>query len=77
MGLKDKLTTGVGSVFSQGNGSTPSIPVGATNQSKLHDEYSINGNPNQVGKPSPSLLDLNGQVPANNYRDNTPEGASF
>ena len=77
MGLLDKLTTGVGSTLSNGNGSTPSIPVGATDQSKLHDQYSINGNPNQANKPQPSTLDLDGVVPSNNYRDNTPEGASF
>ena len=77
MGLLDKLTTGVGSTLSNGNGSTPSIPVGATDQSKLQDTYSINGIPNVPNKPQPSTLDLNGVVPANNYRDNTPEGASF
>ena len=77
MGLLDKLTTGVGSTLSSGNGSTPSIPVGATDQSKLQDTYSINGIPNVPNKPQPSTLDLNGVVPANNYRDNTPEGASF
>ena len=77
MGLLDKLTTGVGSTLSNGNGSTPSIPVGATDQSKLQDTYSINGIPNVPNKPQPSTLDLDGQVPANNYRDNTPEGASF
>ena len=54
MGLLDKLTTGVGSLLSNGNGSTPSIPVGATDQSKLHDQYSINGNPNQANQPQPS-----------------------
>jgi hypothetical protein len=43
----------------------------------LHDQYSINGNPNQANQPQPSTLDLNGVIPANNYRDNTPEGASF
>tara|TARA_B100001173_G_C16021261_1_gene562192 strand:- start:1220 stop:1453 length:234 start_codon:yes stop_codon:yes gene_type:complete len=77
MGLLDKLTTGVGSTLSNGNGSTPSIPVGATDQSKLQDTYSINGIPNVPNKPQPSTLDLDGVVPANNYRDNTPEGASF
>jgi hypothetical protein len=77
MGLLDKLTTGVGSTLSNGNGSTPSIPVGATDQSKLQDTYSINGIPNVPNKPQPSVLDLDGVVPANNYRDNTPEGASF
>jgi len=29
--------------------------------SKLHDEYSINGNPNIENKPTPSLLDTDGQ----------------
>ncbi len=77
MGLLDKLTAGAGSPLSQGNGSTPSIPVGATDQSKLQDTYSINGIPNVPNKPQPSTLDLDGVVPANNYRDNTPEGASF
>ena len=77
MGLLDKLTAGEGSPLSQGNGSTPSTPVGATDQSKLQDTYSINGIPNVPNKPQPSVLDLDGVVPANNYRDNTPEGASF
>ena len=77
MGLLDKLTAGVVSTLSNGNGSTPSIPVGATDQSKLQDTYSINGIPNVPNKPQPSTLDLDGVVPANNYRDNTPEGASF
>ena len=76
MGILDKLTN-AGTVFNPNGINTPTTPVGATDQSKLHDQYSINGNPNQVGKPSPSQLDLNGQVPANNYRDNAPEGASF
>lgn len=79
MGLLDKLTatTGTGSPLSQGNGSTPPTPVGATAQSKLQDTYSINGTPILLNKPQPSTLDLNGVVPANNYRDNSPEGASF
>jgi len=77
MGLLDKLITGAGSTLSRGNGATPTPPVGATAQSKLHDEYSINGVPNQPDKPTPSILDLNGVTPANNYRDNAPEGASF
>ncbi len=77
MGLLNKLTVNPGSNFSQGNGATPTIPVGATDQSQLHNQYSINGSPNQPNKPTPSVLDLDGQVPVNNYRDNTPEGASF
>jgi hypothetical protein len=31
--------------------------------SKLHKEYSINGNPEILGKPQPSLLDLDGVKP--------------
>ena len=77
MGLLDKLTIGAGSTLSRGNGTTPTTPVGATAQSKLHDEYSINGIPNQPSKPTPSILDLNGRTPSNNYKDNAPEGASF
>ena len=77
MGLLDKLTQNTGTPLSQGNGSTPTTPVGATAQSKLQDTYSINGIPNQPNQPSPSTLDLNGQVPSTNYRDNSPEGASF
>ena len=77
MGLLDHLTSNPGSILSQGNGSTPITPVGATAQSKLQDTYSINGIPNVLNKPSPSVLDLDGQVPSTNYRDNSPEGASF
>ena len=77
MGLLDKLTSNPGSPLSQGDGSTPTTPVGATAQSKLQDTYSINGIPNQPNQPSPSVLDLNGGVPTYNYRDNSPEGASF
>ena len=74
MALLDKLTT-VGSNLSGLNGTTPSIPnfVG----SKLHDTYSINNIPVVPGKPAPSLLDLNGEVPPTNYRDNSPEGRTF
>lgn len=47
MGLLDKLTT-QGSVFSYGNGQTPSVNEGATQQSKLHANgdtpgYSLSG----------------------------------
>jgi hypothetical protein len=31
--------------------------------SKLHNQYSINGNPNLKDKPSPSRLDLGGVAP--------------
>ena len=40
--------------------------------SQLHDEYSINGNPNIDNKPSPSLLDLDGKTPSK-YVDNLPK----
>lgn len=74
MALKDKLTTN-GSVLSNLNGTTPTIPN--FKGSKLHDTYSINDIPTIPGKPSPSELDLQGEIPSNNYRDNAPEGASF
>ena len=45
MGLLDKLTTGTGSPLSKANGATPPTPIGATQQSKLQDTYSINGTP--------------------------------
>tara|TARA_R110002124_G_scaffold177565_3_gene345558 strand:- start:235 stop:450 length:216 start_codon:yes stop_codon:yes gene_type:complete len=70
MGLLTKLTTD-GSNYSQFDGATPPIPVGATDQSTLHDQYSLNGNPNQISAPQPSLLDLNGITPAK-YIDNPP-----
>lgn len=53
------------------------IMGGALRQSRLHNEYSINGRPPQKSKPLPSTLDLNGMVPKYNYKDNTPEGRSF
>jgi hypothetical protein len=74
MSLKSKLTSGV-STLSSLNGGTPTVPDFAL--SKLHDTYSINGNPSQPSKPSPSELDLNGRIPSNNYRDNAPEGRTF
>jgi hypothetical protein len=40
--------------------------------SQLHDEYSINGNPNIDNKPVPSLLDLDGITPSK-YVDNLPK----
>jgi len=74
MGLKDKLSN-QGSTLSNLNGGAATIPN--FQLSKLHYEYSINNTPNIPGKPAPSQLDLDGQVPSYNYRDNTPEGASF
>jgi hypothetical protein len=74
MALRDKLET-AGSNLSSLNGGTPPIPNFAG--SKLHYTYSINDIPNILNKPSPSQLDLNGDVPASNYRDNAPEGRTF
>jgi len=80
MGLLNKLTVNQGSVFSQGNGATPPTPVGATDQSKLQNEYSINGMPNiptngyfshYLVKPLPSVLDLNGVNPLGPLKDAT------
>ena len=71
MGLKDKLTQ-QGSPLSNANGGNIPIPVGATDQSKLHFDYSLNGSPNMRQKPSPSSLDLNGQKPANSYDQTAP-----
>lgn len=68
MSILNKLTQ-QGTPLSRGNGATPSVPVFA--DSKLHNEYSINGNPNVVGKPTPSNLDLNGVTPSK-YLDNLP-----
>tara|TARA_R110000803_G_scaffold37971_2_gene81951 strand:+ start:287 stop:511 length:225 start_codon:yes stop_codon:yes gene_type:complete len=74
MSLISKLTVGDSSL-SKDNGSTPIIPNFA--DSELHNSYSINKIPNMPTKPSPSELDLNGVTPQYNYRDNSPEGASF
>ena len=68
-GLQDKLLSG-GSVYTEYNGITP--PIEDKSLSKLHFDYSINGNPEILGQPSPSNLDLNGQTPANNYKNNAP-----
>ena len=74
MALLNKLQN-QGSVLSNLNGGTATVPN--FKGSKLHDTYSINDIPVVPGKPAPSQLDLNGEKPENNYRDNAPEGASF
>jgi hypothetical protein len=71
MGLLDKLTTG-GSNLSEFDGQTPPITNQDTPQSVLHFAYSINGNPNLPGYPTPSLLDINGVTPPK-YSDNLPQ----
>lgn len=70
MSLKNKLANN-GSQLTKWDGSTPSTMPGANDQSRLHYEYSINGNPNMSMKPTPSTLDLNGITPAK-YTDNLP-----
>ena len=60
MGILNKLTS-TGSPYSKNNGATPSIPD--LKGSKLHNTYSINGDPNMNIKQRPSLLDLNGVTP--------------
>ena len=69
MSLLNKLQT-QGSNLTDLDGATPTIPVFA--DSKLHKEYSINGDPNITGKPQPSLLDLDGETPPR-YLDNPPQ----
>tara|TARA_R110001592_G_scaffold7779_2_gene43198 strand:- start:1325 stop:1543 length:219 start_codon:yes stop_codon:yes gene_type:complete len=72
MGLLNKLNAGDSSL-SEFNGATPPTPIGATDQSKLHDQYSLNGTPSSfTGAPSPSVLDLNGVTPPK-YTDNPPQ----
>jgi hypothetical protein len=68
MALLDKLQNQE-STLSGLNGATPSIPV--FKESTLHKEYSINGEPEMVNKPTPSNLDLNGATPSK-YMDNLP-----
>jgi len=68
MSILNKLQN-QGSPLSVGNGSTPSTPL--FSQSKVHDQYSINGNPTILGKPQPSVLDLDGITPPK-YSDNLP-----
>jgi len=76
MTILDKLTSG-DSTLTAFNGAKPPQMPGSTDASALHDEYSINGVPNLTEKPDPSNLDLDGQVPSNNYKDNLPTGASI
>lgn len=64
-----------GSTLSNLNGAQGPTPN--FDQSKLHDEYSINGNPFVKQQPSPSTLSLKGIIPPNAYKNNTPEGRSF
>ena len=56
---------------------SPKTPIGATDQSKLHIEYSLNNSPKLANKPAPSVLSLKGVTPKNAYKNIAPEGASF
>ena len=76
MAILDKLITGDSTLTSFNGAKPPQMPA-STDASALHDEYSINGVPNVTEKPDPSTLDLDGQVPSYNYKDNLPAGASF
>jgi hypothetical protein len=73
MGLLDKLNQN-GSDLSQFDGATPPQMQSTNDNSTVHNEYSINGNPNQsyLGYPAPSSLDLDGQTPPQylNNQDN-------
>ena len=65
MGLLNKFTQ-QGSPYV---GATPKTPDFAI--SKLHYEYSLNGNPTINGVPKPSTLDLDGVTPSR-YSENLP-----
>ncbi len=65
------MLTTQGSNLSEFDGQTPPITNQDTQQSTLHYQYSINGDPNLVGYPNPSLLDMNGVTPPK-YEDNLP-----
>lgn len=66
MGLEKRLMKGE-STLTSFNGTTPPIEDKAI--SKLHFEYSINGQPELLGKPEPSEYDLNGITPLGPNRD--------
>ena len=66
MGLEKRLIKGESTLTSL-NGTTPPIENKAI--SKLHFEYSINGQPEILGRPEPSELDLNGIAPLAPNRD--------
>ncbi len=68
MSLINKLQNR-GSVLSVNNGVTPSTPD--LDLSKLHDTYSLNGDPNLVSKPSPTQLSNDSEQPK--YLDNLPQ----
>lgn len=59
-----------------GNGGTTTPTSTEQQLSKLHNQYSITGNPNIINKPLPSNLDLGGVTPVIPgklpYLDNLP-----
>jgi hypothetical protein len=68
MSILNKLQS-QGSTLSQYNGTTPSTPNFAG--SKLHNTYSLNGDPNVAGKPNPSQLSYEARG-GMRYVDNLP-----
>lgn len=68
MGLLSLITKSKLGLF----GKTPKLWPGSSPQSKLHNQYSLNGAPNQPNQPSPSRLDLNGEGPKE-YLNNLPK----
>lgn len=71
MGLLNMLTQ-QGSQLSEFDGQTPPPANIDVAGSTLHYQYSINGNPNMMGFPTPSQLDLDGVTP-DRYLDNPPQ----
>jgi hypothetical protein len=70
MSLLKRLQAGA-STLTPYNGNTPATPIGATDQSKLHYTYSLNGIPAPAGETQPSQLDLDGITPPK-YTENLP-----
>ncbi len=75
MGIQEKFLQN-GSTFGAGQGGNSAdlqrerdAIIGDKSLSKLHFDYSINGNPEILGKPAPSELDLNGIAPLAPNRD--------
>ena len=75
MGLEEKFIQN-GSAYGAGQGGNSAnlqterdAIIGNKQQSKLHFDYSINGNPEILGKPQPSQLDLNGIKPTAPNKD--------
>lgn len=75
MGIQEKFLQN-GSAYGAGSGgnsadlqSERDAIIGDKSLSKLHFDYSINGNPEILGKPSPSELDLDGIAPLAPNRD--------